>query len=165
MTAPDRPDAGRPAPFIAALRVAGSPFACWLAVLLYAGIIFCLSSLPLRPPRVPLRPFPHADKVIHLLEFAVLSLLICRALTVSSETPPAEPANAPRSVRWIPWMAIALTVFYAATDEIHQGFVPPRTPNVADFIADAIGAVLGAAAWPWTLKRWPWVGPRSPLPN
>ncbi len=33
---------------------------------------------------------------------------------------------------------------YAVTDELHQAFVPGRTPSVGDWVADAMGAALGA---------------------
>ena len=42
--------------------------------------------------------------------------------------------------------AIAITVAYGATDEVHQLFVPGRTGDVYDLMADAAGAVVGTAA-------------------
>ena len=43
-----------------------------------------------------------------------------------------------------------LSVVYAATDEAHQMFVPGRTADVLDLLADAGGAIVGTAAcWAW----------------
>ena len=46
--------------------------------------------------------------------------------------------------------ALAIAVAYGATDEVHQMFVPGRTPDVMDVLADAAGALVAAAvclAW------------------
>ncbi len=39
---------------------------------------------------------------------------------------------------------IVLVGLYAATDEIHQSFVPSRGPNLRDVVIDVIGAGIGA---------------------
>jgi VanZ family protein len=44
--------------------------------------------------------------------------------------------------------AFLLSVIYAASDEIHQSFVPGRGPWIVDIGIDGIGAAFGlAAAW------------------
>ena len=46
--------------------------------------------------------------------------------------------------------AVAITIAYGATDEVHQLFVPGRTGDVYDLMADAAGALAGTiacAAW------------------
>ncbi len=108
----------------------------WRWVLLggYVACIFALSS-------IPGQHLPHvrvSDKLIHAGEFGLLGILMCRALTARLPT-------------W-PWARIALlsilaTVFYGATDEFHQLFVPARTAELADLAADSLGATL--AAWGW----------------
>ena len=50
-------------------------------------------------------------------------------------------------------------------DEFHQTLVPGRDGNVADFAADAMGAVLGAVlvhAWQWRATRAGTVSGTSP---
>jgi VanZ family protein len=46
---------------------------------------------------------------------------------------------APRAIA----LAILFGVMYAVTDEIHQMFVPGRTADAADLVADTIGVALG----------------------
>ena len=70
-------------------------------------------------------------KAAHMGEYAVLWLLYARALAVSG-------AERPRLT------ALFLSVFYAATDEFHQGFIAGRGPSAMDVCIDALGA---AAAW------------------
>lgn len=45
---------------------------------------------------------------------------------------------------WQPW---ALAAGFGACDEIHQSFVPGRSCDAADWLADALGAA--AAVWVW----------------
>jgi VanZ family protein len=42
-----------------------------------------------------------------------------------------------------PWLAWGLCIVYAITDEIHQSFVPGRSPRVLDVGIDALGTLLG----------------------
>lgn len=44
-------------------------------------------------------------------------------------------------------MALLMALFYAASDELHQGFTPGRTPAVSDVLLDGVGAAVGVAAW------------------
>ena len=43
-------------------------------------------------------------------------------------------------MRW----PVLIGLVYAATDEIHQSFVPGRSPDAADWVADALGVVVGS---------------------
>ncbi len=90
--------------------------------LLYMAGIFWLSSQP--GPAVGL---PHPwDKLAHAAEYAGLGFLLARAT--------GAPAPA--------WLLAAL---YGAGDEFHQAFVPGREASPLDWLADALGALLGAA--------------------
>jgi len=83
-------------------------------------------------------------KSAHMTEYAVLALLIWRALR--------KPAHADRR----PWrwkemgMGFGLAVLFAMSDEIHQTFVPSREGRVLDVLIDALGALLGLLA----LRAW-----------
>lgn len=70
-------------------------------------------------------------KVAHFGEYAILSLLYRRALQLSGAK------HATRA-------AIALSVAYAVTDEMHQGFIDGRSPQATDVMIDAFGACAGA---------------------
>ena len=59
------------------------------------------------------------------------------------------------------WRAAAVAVMFAGvygfTDEFHQWFVPGRTADVYDWIADSTGATIGVAfAWVIAVvwKKW-----------
>ena len=97
----------------------------WLPVVAWAGLIFTLSSIPdlgtgLGGWDLVLR------KLAHAAEFAVLGLLLLRAIgDVSS--------------------AFVLAAAYAVTDEIHQAFVPGRHASPLDVVVDATGVAIGLA--------------------
>ena len=42
-----------------------------------------------------------------------------------------------------------VSVAYGVTDELHQAFVPGRTPDAWDVVKDFVGAVAGSAACAW----------------
>jgi VanZ family protein len=95
----------------------------WLPVLLWAGLIFGLSSIPslssgLGTWDLVLR------KCAHATEYAVLGFLLLRALA-----------------REVP--AFLTGVAYAITDEVHQAFVPGRHGAVYDVVIDAVGVLVG----------------------
>ena len=76
-------------------------------------------------------------KCCHLSEFAVLALLLWRAIRHSHT--PAQPG-------WL-WsqagLALGGVLLYAASDEFHQTFVPGRTGQVSDVIVDLGGGAIG----------------------
>ena len=90
-------------------------------------------------------------KCAHLAEYAVLALLLWRALRRES-----APGNAPW--RWSKaGLVLALVALYAASDEIHQAFVPSRQASVWDVLLDTTGAAFGLLCL-WGVgrlrKRW-----------
>jgi VanZ family protein len=99
------------------------------------ALIFVISSFELEVPGI--RHFPLRDKGIHFLEYTVLGWLCAAA---SSRTWPSASA----------WRTAAFAVFISAlwglSDEIHQAFVPGRSSEVADVIADLFGSMAGAGA-------------------
>jgi len=86
-------------------------------------------------------------KCAHVAEYAVLALLIWRALR--------RPARRdPRPWRWSQaGFALLCTALYAGSDEIHQLFVPSREGRFEDVVIDAAGAALGLLAL-WLLGKW-----------
>ena len=90
-------------------------------------------------------------KTAHLAEYAVLALMLWRALRqpVPGDTRPWSWREARH--------ALLLAALYAATDELHQAFVPSRDSAVADVLVDSLGAAAGLGLI-WILgrirKRW-----------
>jgi VanZ family protein len=91
------------------------------------ALIFAISSIS-RPPDLPPAM---GDKGGHALLYFGLGALFIRALAGGWR----EPFGAGTA-----FAAIACSVLYGATDEIHQMFVPPRTAELGDLLADAAGA-------------------------
>ena len=108
-----------------------SPFAwSWVPVVAWAALIFALSAQPnLRFVSDPGLDFV-VRKLGHMGVFGILALLLWRAL--------AETTAWRRPWAW----AFALTVLYAASDELHQGFVAGRHPSAFDLAIDATGALI-----------------------
>lgn len=105
------------------------------------GIIFYLSSRPANT--LPVLWFSNMDKVLHGLEYGALSLLIFRAVFLP------DFYHIPRTylLRNILYIFLFCLIF-AATDEIHQIYVPGRSADVGDWLSDAGGAAL-ALAYCW----------------
>ncbi|HEU6448431.1 MAG TPA: VanZ family protein [Verrucomicrobiae bacterium] len=83
-------------------------------------------------------------KCCHLGEYAILALLIFRALNRSQNLPPWS---------WPRVLGALLIVFlYAGTDEFHQVFVPTRTPHFTDVLIDTAGGAVGLLGF-WILKE------------
>jgi len=113
----------------------------WLAVAAYCGAIFALSAMENPLPTVTSR-LP--DKLLHALEYAVLGGLLCLALASAAQRP------RPRDLLLA---AALLAAAYGVSDEWHQSLVPGRDASALDWLADATGAALGAAAAAAFLRR------------
>ncbi len=111
----------------------------WGPALAVMGLIFFASSLS--DPGAP--PGNISDKGAHFLIYGALGGTLLRALAGGRPG-----AIRPRRILF----AVVLATLYGVTDEIHQYFVPPRTPDVMDVAADAIGAVAGAIAFAATAR-------------
>ena len=108
----------------------------WLPVVAYASLIFYLSSLPHPEEDLPKFLFEKiGDKLLHLIEYAVLAILCYRAF---------RRAAGPRVAQQAVIFAILAASFYGMTDEVHQAFVPLRESSWLDWIADTAGAGIGA---------------------
>ncbi len=105
------------------------------------GIIFAGSSMSTLPSVAA----EVSDKVEHWAEYAVLGLLLARAIG---------------GRRWVAltWpyavTAIALAALYGVSDEFHQRFVPGRDFDVRDMLADTAGASTSVGAlWAWVIIK------------
>ncbi len=81
----------------------------------------------------------------HVTEYAVLAILIARAVR-------AGPESGSRTRTWVlaAWLG---ATGYAATDEFHQSFQPTRQGSVIDVGIDSAGAALGSMAYAVWVKR------------
>lgn len=86
-------------------------------------------------------------KGAHVTEYAILAWLWWRALSR-----PARGTARPWSWSTAGWALLAVFL-YAATDELHQAFVPNRTGRLMDVIIDTVGGVVGLALIKWWLAR------------
>ena len=122
--------------------------ALWAPVAIYMAAIFVVSaqSDPPMPPGIP-------DKSLHAVAYFGLVGFVFRAVA----------GRLPARVTWRgAASALAITIAYAATDELHQLFVPGRSADVFDLFADAIGASLGLiACWAWGIIS----NPKRQIPN
>jgi len=108
------------------------PWTAFLPALLYAAVIFALSAQANPLQSLPPEILVH-DKLLHLLEYAVLGALLVPGLRLAGF-----------SARGALLLAVALASLYGVTDEVHQSFVPGRTADVFDWMADTVGAAIGA---------------------
>jgi len=131
-------------------------FKYWLPVALWMGIIFTMSSdfgsaahtsRIIEPLVLWIKPNATGEEfeLVHLLvrkcghlsEYAILAILILRAIKRSRQQFYAR----------LPWQAAGLALLvaavYAATDEWHQSFVPGRTATFGDVLIDCCGALVG----------------------
>ena len=116
-------------------RGQGGLLFAWLPAVLYMGLIWALSSL--RLTGVPIDLVPFRDKGAHFLEYAGLALLVAHAVL---RTWPAH--RWPRLYLAAVWIAAG----WGLADELHQAFVPGRSADVRDLLADLAGASVGAGA-------------------
>lgn len=103
----------------------------WLPVLTYAILIFYLSSLPTIPELI--LKLTKETFVLHLIEYAIFSILLFRAL-INSRNPILR-NNAIL-------LSILISTFYGVTDEVHQFFVPGRVYNNLDIVANGLGSCI-----------------------
>jgi VanZ family protein len=117
--------------------------AAWAFVpaLAYAAVIFVLSHQSNPLPFLPPEFFLH-DKLLHASEYAVLGGLLAPALRLAGLRPRAALV-----------VAVLLASAYGATDEVHQSFVPGRSADPLDWVADTLGATVGASLATAALRR------------
>jgi VanZ family protein len=103
--------------------------------------------MPQLSPQAVLRVVLFVRKGAHLAEYALLALLVWRALSQRLE-------HCERGWRWLDaGRALLLVIAYAISDEFHQNFVPSRQASAADVLIDATGALLGLL-FLHSLGRW-----------
>jgi len=107
--------------------VSARGFRAWAPIVLWAAVIFAFSSIPslssgLGTWDLILR------KIAHLSEYAILGVLLLRAIQR-------------------PTVAILAGALYAVTDEVHQHFVRGRHAAWYDVLIDTVGVTVGVLTW------------------
>lgn len=69
------------------------------------------------------------DKILHFIGFGILAILIIRSFRRLW-------------VRYYMALTLLVAVLYAATDEIHQYFIPGRDATTGDWLADSSGILI-----------------------
>ena len=111
----------------------------WAPVILYAVLIYLLSSHSFHFPWFQNAQKNHADKLAHVVEYSVFGALLCRALGAQDRWR--------RSALRLFLAVVAAGVLYGISDEFHQSFVPERDSSPYDVAADGVGVSLGACVW------------------
>ena len=102
----------------------------WAPALAQMAAIFAASNLS----AVPSLPGGLSDYTGHFIGYTLLAALAIRGFARG---------------RWsgvngrAAWQAVIMSSLYGVTDEFHQSFVPGRSPSVADWCVDTIGACVG----------------------
>ncbi len=96
-----------------------------------AVAIFCVSSIPGSGLPKGISPY---TTLAHFCEYMILGALVTVASYGRTNRTSARAA-----------LAIGLSSAYGASDEFHQMFVPGRTTDVLDWVADTAGAAVGFA--------------------
>jgi VanZ family protein len=81
--------------------------------------------------------------VLHFIAYALLGALFLRAFKTT---------RIKHHLKLIFALSVLFSSLYGISDEIHQSFVPYRTADVMDVIADILGSVFGVGAFLLWLK-------------
>lgn len=109
-----------------------SRLSLWGPVLALMALIFVASSIPSPGPL----PGGLSDKAAHAIGYGLLGGTLLRAFA----------RGRLEVVSWRRGLAaIAVALLYGVADEYHQQFVPGRSSDVRDIVADVTGASLAVA--------------------
>lgn len=97
------------------------------------GLIYYSSSIPAED--IPKFDIPGIDKLFHLVEYFILGILLVRAFANSYDK---------ASFKLILLLSVLIASIFGVLDELHQRFVPGRSPEIFDIFSDIIGSFLGA---------------------
>lgn len=118
----------------------------WLPALIWMALIFYTSS----QSSLPIDGYPQHDELHrlgHAIAYSTLAVLV--RVAVAGWRAPAR-------------LALAISVLYAVSDEIHQIFVPGRTGSPRDVAFDAVWSAVALLALAWWQRRRGGGKPRNP---
>lgn len=100
----------------------------FIPTFIYILFIWILSSGP-----VEINSFGNFDKVLHLIEYAILGVLLSYGVDLNAK-------EFPEKIYFILFVGL----LFGLLDEIHQYYVPSRTFDIFDIFADVAGIIIGA---------------------
>jgi len=106
----------------------------WLPAVVWAGVIFGLSSMSQPPEPGPVADLPGWTSMAHFAEYFILGALLFLACGTFRGRRPSN----------IYLFAVIMGILYGMTDELHQSFVPGRQMDALDWLVDCLGASTGA---------------------
>jgi VanZ family protein len=101
-----------------------------LALALYWPVLFVLAHIPV--PSV-VREANVSDKGLHFLAYAILTFLLWSVVRPESKVEWRRASS---------WLVLAAVTVYGFADEGLQYFVPGRSADLKDIVADAAGAIV-----------------------
>lgn len=113
----------------------------YLPLALYWAVLITLTSLPGRDlPNIKV-----SDKIEHIIAFCGLAILLKMTLMVQNKF-----ENFKKNSSLFTLIIIGI---YAGLDELHQLFIPGRSCDILDWLADMTGAFIAAFLIGFILKK------------
>jgi len=103
----------------------------YIPLVLYWMILFTATTLP--GPQLP--DLHLSDKIEHFGAFFILAILLNLALIYQRKSY--------LLFKFATLVTIIICLSYGAIDELHQMFIPGRSADIRDWLADSTGVVLG----------------------
>ena len=113
----------------------------YIPLIIYWVILFIATSLPVE--RLPSIGF--TDKINHLIAYFILAVLLNLTLIYQRKSQ--------LLFEKAPIATIVICLFYGALDEVHQLFVPGRSAEILDWVADALGTTAAVLLIYFLLNR------------
>ena len=101
-------------------------FKFWFPVIVWMGVIFTFSSIP--DLKSGLKEDFILRKIAHITEFAILTFLLFRAISVQGG----------KAIIY----SLIIALFYAFSDEFHQSFVQGRECSFRDVGIDSVSILI-----------------------
>ena len=103
----------------------------YVPLVLYWIILFTATTLP--GPQLP--DIHIGDKIEHFSAFFILSIFLNLTLIFQRKSY--------LLFKFATLVTVIICLSYGAIDELHQMFIPGRTADIRDWLADSTGVILG----------------------
>ena len=111
-----------------------------LMALTWMGLLFYLSHQPSLPmPSL----FSAQDKITHALAYGALAVMLLGSFPLRADRYSWQQIGA----------SVVIASLYGASDELHQSFIPRRSSEIGDWVADTLGALIAVLLVAWLVKN------------